>query len=309
MFISFRKATQMKTLLGMMAMVATALLVHYFVDPMLAVSGIALCGALEVLSGFVTAPSTTFTNVAGGDFTAGNVQVRNFTPGTDAYLLNCWHYGQSGFPITKITSPRIHDNTVGLRHRPISSQVYPLMSGKYPQRLFAQDVLNVQAQGSATGGDIEIFSMLVYYQSLSGSDAFLISPQQLQQLGVNVTTIEVPITAGTAGGWSGQAAANSGTQALKANTRYALVGGHSSLLQASVGVRGSDFGNLRLGFPGNAADKLVNGNFFVDLSEQFGFGLIPVFNSANLAGMLVDVANNENAASPIVTLNVVQLAG
>jgi hypothetical protein len=298
----------MKQILGILALIATALFAHYVIDPWFAVTGIVFCGALEVLTGFATAAGAVNTALGGGDFLAGgNVQVKNYTNGQNAFILNCWGHFQGLLGISMITSPRIHPG--GIRHRPTAAVVYPLMSAKDPQKVYAQDVLNVLVQGSAVAGDIESFSMLLYYQSIPGSDQFLINPSQLLKLGVNVTTIEVPLVAGVAGGYSGAAAGNSGTQQLKPNVRYALVGGHSSLMQCTIGVRGPDFGGLRIGFPGNSTDKDVNGNFFVRLSNDYEFGLIPVFNSASLANMLVDTVNNENAASPVATLNVVELAG
>ena len=264
--------------------------------------------ALEILTGEVVAAGAAFANLALGDFdAAGNINVRNFTQGTRAFLLNYWGMPQGGVPIIRGVSPRMHDNVVGIRHRPIAAQVYELMAYGYPAEVYAQDRINWMAQGSAAALDQEPYCFLMFYQSLPGSDGFFIDREQLNKLGKSITTVEIPLVAGVAGGWSGAATGNSGTQALKPNVRYALLGGHTSIMQAGIGIRCSDFGNLRLGFPGNAADKQENTYFFVQLSERYGFPLIPVFNSASLPTMLVDTANNENAASPFVTLNVCEL--
>ena len=264
--------------------------------------------AFELLTGFATAPGAAFTNIAGGDFTAGNTTIRNFEPGSSAWMINIWGKFQAA-GISKVISPRMHDNVQNIRHRIILGQVYPLMSNGAAQPLQTQDTVNVQVQGSANAGDIEIFHMLNYYQNLPGSNARLIDEKLLDSLIRNILTVEISITAGTAGGWSGAAALNSSFDLLKANTSYAILGGRVSAIVGAVGIRGADFGNLRLGFPGNAADGSVNSNFFVDLTRQYAIPMIPVFNSANKAGILIDVTNDENALSPVVTLNLAELAG
>ena len=49
-------------------------------------------------------------------------------------------------------------------------------------------------------------------------------------------------------------------------------------------------------------------SWFLWLSKLFGMPLIPVFNSANKSGILVDVADDENATAHTVTSLLVELA-
>lgn len=276
---------------------------------------------MEIVTGFTTAANVTFTGIAGGDFAAGIYAVKSYRPGTKAWLFNMWSQFQSGTPIVRVSSAGLHDSTSPIRVRPISAQVYPLLANGTPQVLQPQDRLLVEHQGSAVAGDIESTSLLIYYQDQPGCDTKFISEDELDALSDGaIVTVEVPLTAGVAGGYSGGALLNSGTYTLVNNRRYAILGGHSSVMQTSIAIRGTDFGNLRLGFPGNAADKDVNSNFFVNLSRNYGgrdpltgvwkkFPSIPTFDSGNANSITVETVNNENAASPVVTLLLARLNG
>lgn len=258
--------------------------------------------SLEALTGFVTAPSTTLTawTMASGD----SLQVKNAP--ANAFLIGIWAKNQAA-GILRVRSARMHDNVQGSRFRVVLGEVHNYLSEGFAQPLVSQDALIVEHSGSAVAGDIETGSVLLYYPSLPGSDGNYISAGILRQRMVNYFTQEVSITAGTAGGYSGSAAINSAFDLMKANTDYALLGIMTSVLQASVTLRGPDTGNLRIAVPGNAANKNVNRSFFVNLANQYGLPLIPVINSANKGATFVETVNDENAASPVVTLVMAEL--
>ena len=72
--------------------------------------------------------------------------------------------------------------------------------------------------------------------------------------------------------------------------------------------RGADTGNLGIGGPGNETLRHVTREWFVRLTERFGIPLIPVFNYANKAGILLDGAQDENGADTTVTSIFAELA-
>lgn len=261
--------------------------------------------AMQLLTGFVTAPDTTQTalTMAAGD----SLTVRNAAPDSAVRLLTTWVDAQLR-GIGRIRSPKMHDNVQGIRLATIASEVQPLIPAKVTQRLYPQDTLTVDLSGSATGGDIETMCMLLFYPDLPGQSARLFDPAYVMGKLKNIVTVENTLATGTAGGYSGEEALNADFDLLKANTDYALLGytvspvaGQTVGECAAVGWRGADTGNLRVGGPGTDTDRWLTNRWFVWLSEQFGLPLIPVFNSANKAGILVDAAQDENGLDVIVT--------
>jgi len=261
--------------------------------------------AVELITGNVTAPGTTETILTPG---AGNsYTLRNGAE--NIRLLAAWTDVQ-GAGIFKIRSPRMHDNVQGFRVQTIASDLHPYFFASGMQKLFENDTLLVSLSGSATAGDIEIGCILVYYDSLPGIAGRFINHSTLMAQGINVLTVEQTITAGTAGGYSGQQTLVADFDLLKANTDYALIGASVSTETAALRWTGSDFGNLGLGMPGIFDDRSVIINWFDDISRMYqDLNCIPVINSNNKNNVLVDVANDENANSPIISTILVELAG
>jgi hypothetical protein len=265
--------------------------------------------ALEVITGFTTAPGVAaFVPLAacGGN----SFQVRSADMRSKVNLLSVWAFNQVAGQL-RIRSPRLHDAVNGMRWRVPALAVLPqyphFFNGHFRQFLIPQDTLIVENQGSGVAGAIESASMLVYYDNLPGVSARLIGDQQLQQYGVNVTTAQAAITAIVTGQYGGGVLMNAAIQNLKANTDYALLGGATDVQATTIGVTGVDFGSLRVGFPGEPLIADVTRNWFQALAIASGLPTIPVFNSANFGGVLIDVQTNDGGGAPIVDLILVEL--
>jgi hypothetical protein len=259
---------------------------------------------MEVITGFATAPSTTFTALT---MASGNsATVRNARLDARIWLLSVWADNQTAGTF-RIRSPKLHDNVQGLRFDVTASDVVPFYSMGYAQRLIPQDALILEITGSAVAGDIETAGLLLWYEDLPGTAARLTTYEDIVRRGMNVVTVENTLALGTAGGYSGEEAINAEFDLLKANTDYALVGYTVDAECAVVGWRGADFGNLRIGGPGNETLRHVTSDWFSRLSRSFGLPLIPVFNSANRAGLLIDGAQDENGTDTTLTSILVEL--
>lgn len=260
--------------------------------------------ALEILTGFVTAPDTTLTalTMATGD----SLTIRNAPSGASIKLLQAWADEQTA-GILQIRSPRMHDDVQGIRLRPVASEVDPLLPMGVGQELVSQDTLRVLLSGSATAGDIETAVLLIHYEDLPGISGKFIDSAELQSRMVHLLTVENTLALGTSGGYSGSEAINAEFDLFKGNTEYAIVGYSVSAECAAIGYRSSDFGNLRVGGPGNELDKVTTNNWFKMLSEAFAMPLIPVFNSANIDNVLVDGAQDENGTDVTVNTILAQL--
>ena len=261
--------------------------------------------ALEVLTGFVTAPGATATVLTMA--TGNSATVRNAPLNGRIELLQIWHDVQSpGF--VRIRSPRLHDNVQGIRFATRVAASEPVMPGGVPQKLIPQDDLVLEATGSGVAGDIESFSFLVWYEDLPGVNARLIDKAELDRRMVHVVTVENTLALGAAGGYSGEEAINAEFDQFKANTDYAILGAIPTIGIATVRYRGSDTGNLGIGVPGPSNVEHVTSRWFLWLTEMYGRPLIPVFNSANKDNLLIDGVQDENAAPAIVTTVLAELA-
>ena len=260
--------------------------------------------AMELISGYVTAPDTTLTGLT---MASGNsATVRAAAEGSDVHLIGAWADNQTE-GVMRIRSPRMHDNVQCMRFPVVASNPMPLFPLGLKQKLYPQDTLTLELSGSATAGDIESACLLLYYDDLPGVQANLINADAVKQRMRNLITVENTLSLGTSGGYSGEEAINTEYDLLKANTDYAIIGYLVSDESAAVRWRGVDLGNLGVGGPGNADNQDLTSSFFMSLSEATGLDTIPVFNSANKASLLLDGVQDENGTDVLVSTILAEL--
>jgi len=253
---------------------------------------------MQVVTGYVTAPDTTLTawTMAAGD----SLSVRSAQEGTPIHMLNLWGDNQTAGYLG-VRSPLLHDNVIGIRPFVVASEVLPLMPMGVGQMLRPQDLLIVEQSGSATAGDIESGSLLVYYDNLHGADAKLATWNEVAPRIESYMYGRNTLSLGTAGGYSGEEAINAEIDQWKANRDYALLGYLVSAECCTVGWRGPDTSNLRVGGPGNEVQRDLTANWFIYLSQASGKACIPIFNAANKAATLIDGVQDENGTDVTVT--------
>lgn len=254
--------------------------------------------AMELLTGFVTAPGTTLTGLT---MAVGNqLAVRSADINSDIRLLTAWTDNQTQ-GLLRIRSPRLHDFVQGILLVAPAAEPEPLYPPKYCQKLYSQDTLTVELSGSATAGDIETACLVTYYENLLGVDSRLADPEFVMQHMVYTMGVANTLSLGTGGGYSGEETIIAEQDTFKANIDYALLGYVVSSECAAIRWRGVDTGNLGVGGPGNANDQKLTSSWFIYLSEVTGRPCIPIFNSANRGAILVDGATDENGTDVTVT--------
>jgi hypothetical protein len=254
--------------------------------------------AIEVIGGRAVAPGAVMTAVTvnAGD----SLAVRYAKEGTPIWLLSAWVKSQ-GSGLLQVRSPQLHDNVRGIRVGHVVAQVYPLVPQRLLQPLVSQDQLTVELTGSAVAGDFELAELLIYYEDLIGVQGRFIGLEELRARVEDYEVVENTITTGAGGGYTGAEAINAEQDLMYANTDYALVGYLCQAINGTIRWRGVDTGNVGVGGPGNALDKDLTRAWFIDLAETTGLPCIPVFNSANKAGILIDCQQDENAAAVLVS--------
>lgn len=250
--------------------------------------------AFEVINGrTVNAGALTAVTFATGD--SGTVKA--FNPATKAWLLEMWAL-EATAGVTRIRSPRLHDNVQNLRYTTITATPQPLMGDVVNQPLYPQDVLICELQGG--GAETDCMAFINYYQDLPGTDARLFRWEEIATRVKNAVTIEVStVTSGTAGDYGGAVAINSLFDTLKANVDYAIIGYVTNVNVCSVGLRGPDTGNLRVGGPGTT-QRLETRDWFRVMSMWNDLPMIPVINAANKGATLVDCVHTTATTTVIV---------
>jgi hypothetical protein len=253
--------------------------------------------SLELIGGLVTAAGAV--PVAAASLAGNTWTIRGTDAAKRAYILAAWAVNQvAGIAILR--SPRMHDNVQGIRFRSPIARYCPVIMPSLGQPLYTQDQITALLSGSAVAGDIEHLFCLIRYDDLPGAQARLLSWDEVKGKMKNIVTNENTIITGATGQYTGQIALNANFDLLKANTDYALLGYTLNAPCAAVRIQGVDFGNLGVGGPGDAANITFVHRWFIELSIQSGLPCIPVFNSANKAGILVDAATDENAGTFII---------
>jgi len=262
--------------------------------------------ALQVINGFVTAPSTTFTawTLATGD----SLTVRNAKDGTMVRLLNMWAVNQSAGAL-RVRSALLHDDVIGIEHViPVDNAQLMMALGSY-QRLQPQDTLTVTQTGSATASDIEMGTLLVQYDDLPGADARLVRWSDIKGRIESYYSPNNTLATGTGRGYSGEEAINAEDDQFKNNRDYAILGYTVSAQVGCIGYRGSDTGNLRVGGPANVNLNFLTAEWFKMLAIAYDLPLIPVFNASNKGSLLVDTTQDEDGADVTVSHNLALIAG
>lgn len=251
---------------------------------------------LELITVQDTNPST------GGDgnaVTGNSLTIRQGRGPTT--LLGAWQT-RTAAGLTRIVSPLMHDNLVGLQFRGAAGQVVAMTGTRTP--VYPQDTLGVTMTGS--GSAVEHSSWLVHYTDGDGMNARLISPSELMSRGVEITGVLNTVTPGTTA-FGTQVAINATDDALKANEDYAIIGATIEAGVATIGTHAvrytsPDFSNLGVGLPASALSNVAFGQqWFLDLARNLGMPLIPVFNSANKASTFVDAIGAAATSTTVAT--------
>ncbi len=260
--------------------------------------------ALETVAGIATAPGATLTGltVAAGQ----SLTVRNTNPNVDIRLMALWANNNVA-GVFRVRSPRLHDAVQGIRTQVQPAFPLPALPMKALQKLYPQDNLTVEISGSAVAGAIETGFVTIYYQDLPGVASRLITPQELDARAVNVLGVEVDITPGVGGNWTGASALNKTFDNLKANVDYAILGATFSAATGAVGITGPDTGNLIIGIPGLYQDPIAAMEWFHRLSRISGVPVIPVVNAANKAGTTIYAAATQAGTAVNVSLTLAEL--
>jgi hypothetical protein len=261
--------------------------------------------ALDVVSGAVTAPGTTFTSwtLATGD----SLQVRNVPFDSKVLLLQMWALNNVAGRLV-VRSPRMHDNVQGIRAFVTVGDPKPLLPWRMRQPLIAQDNLVAQQTGSAVGGEVETGHLLVWYENAPGLSGRFIDEATMAARAVNISEVETVNTPTASGTYSGEVAINSSFDNFKANVDYALLGYLVSAQCGAVTWKGIDTGNLRVGGPGDVAGRQYTSEWFVRLSRRYGMPLIPVFNASNRFAIFQNIVTDDELVAVTTTSIFAELA-
>jgi hypothetical protein len=259
--------------------------------------------AIDTVTATVTAAAVAGSAAAA---VAGDSLIVRSTSGR-VRLLNMW-IDTDALGFVQVTSPKLHDNTRGLRFRTTVHNPFPLLPFEAMQDLYPVDTLAVTVASAAGAGKIDNTTMMVYYDDLSGIQQTLIDVPTLEKRKLETVTVEYAPGAPASGStYSGLAAINAQSDLLKRGSSYALVGYQVSANLTTLTIRGADSGNLRIPMPGFFPFGFESPSWFYDLSNYFGLPLIPVFQANNSPGIFIEQVSNDLLAAITASLIFVRL--
>lgn len=260
--------------------------------------------AMQLQTYMGTAINTTLAPLAA--VSGDSLSVSNFAIGKVASLIQIWADVQVAGTL-RVRSPKFHDNVNGIRIDTIISDPQPLMPWGVMQPLYPNDTLIVELAGSSVAGDVESVVLLEYFDEMPGVQSRLMDWATVRGRIDQFLTVENTIATGTAGGYSGAEAINVEIDQFQQGADYAILGYKVDVEAAAIGWRAVDFGNLRVGGPGEEVHLQFYSDWFIRLSNTYGKPMIPVFNGSNKSSVLVDAVQDENGADPTVTTYLARL--
>lgn len=252
-----------------------------------------------------------FENLAAG--TGDSLSIANYRDNSRAWILEAWGGNSANACDFGLRSPRMHDNTRGLR---MAYQFNPTLSGAdgdpdlllpyaVKQPVYSSDNLTAEVNGTATNN--VALDYLVYYEDLPGLEQSLATWAEIERRIVNTLGIKVSATAGAAGDYGSNRLLNQDDDRLKADTYYAILGATSQLPCGLLSIQGPDLSNFRVGLPLHWQSNLSAG-WFVDLSLRYGIPAIPVIASNNKGNTIIQAADAAAAVATGATLILAELA-
>lgn len=259
--------------------------------------------AIEVVTGRVTNPGATLTAVTAN--TGNSFAIRSHQTEGTAYIEEIWAQQATAGQV-RVRSPRLHDDTVGIRMISAAAAVRRLLPEEAFQVVYPQDELTVEQSGG--GAEVDAIALLIYYQELGGINARVATWEEIKPRIQSLHSFPVAVAGpATSGDWSAGTRFDTTVDELKANRDYAVLGYTVDTESLAVAVRGTDTGNLRIGGPGPLLADETRA-FFVDQGRRMGTPHIPIINASNRQGTFVDVARVGAGGTITVTLTTALLS-
>lgn len=218
--------------------------------------------------------------------------VKNGKEGSAIKCVAMWPHISAGVGAMQVVSPLQHDSTRAFRFRVAALDPENQIPIGMSLPLSAQENLTVSALLVGGAATPQILSMLNYYEDFAEVQANLITEDELMSRVKTLTTVEATVTSTVLGQYSGAVLITAVSDLLHANVEYAILGATIGANCGSLVITAPDFANFRIGIPGNAADRGLTNNFFLNLAKRTGLPLIPVFNSANNGNIWVSITQS-----------------
>lgn len=234
-----------------------------------------------------------------------SLTVRSPDSGSAIRLIGMWRKGTAVAPY-RLRSNRMHDNVQGIRIEdgvsgPISAFDYGVQNP-----LIGNDKLTAETYDTATTN--ANLGLLVYYDSLSGSNGKLstwdqVKPRILQLIGVSIDIS----AAATLSEWSAGDNWDVPTNLMKADYEYAILGYDTQLDVCSIAVSGPCTGSLYFGGPGITNPEHTR-MWYARMSREYGLATIPIVKQADIGNTFAHQVDNAAGAVNTVSFLCAQLS-
>jgi len=260
---------------------------------------------LQTLAYQKDAPGTT--PVLADPVTGDSLTLRAVSPGQKIFLVDWMLCSQGVAGEHRLIWTSAHDTSYGLaaladteprRIRPIS---------RHPATFESAEVIKPYVSGSATAGEAAFGCLQMLYDQVPGAEGQYMSPDELAGRGKQPMDWIKSITHSAKLTWTDGGTLDSARDVWKRDKKYAWIGAKMGANIVALAIRGPDTGNVRVAVLPERNDRVKSLEYFIDLSQMLGRGLIPVIEGANVGATSVEFLGLATSGSENIALYFVEL--
>jgi len=236
-----------------------------------------------------------------------SLSLRAVSPGVAIELIDWMLCSEGAAGEHRLIWTTAHDTSYGLAMLADTEPRRVRTVSRKPPTFMSSEVIKPYVAGSATAGEAAFGVLQIYYPQVPGSEGQYISPEEVASRGKQPIGWITTITHSAKLSWTNAGTLEAARDVWKRDKRYAILGAKMGTNVVALALRGPDTGNVRLAVLPERNDRIKSLEYFVDLSQMLGRGVIPVIEGANVGATQIEFLGLATSGSEDIVLYCVEL--